>query len=317
MPETRPFGRSGLQISPITLGGNVFGWSADEDTSFAVLDAYVQAGGNVIDTANTYSAWVPGNAGGESEAIIGRWLEARGDDDGLVVATKVGMAGGDQPRGLTRDIIRRAAEESLTRLRLDRIDLYYAHEDDPDTPIEETLRAFDELVREGIVGTIAASNYSGERLAEALAISEREGLPRFEGLQARFNLLDRDAVEGGAGEVCRAGGLAIASYTSLARGFLTGKYRRDRPVPEGVRTPGVTHDYLDERGFAVLDAVDAVATAHSASPAQVALAWIVAQPGMTSALAGATSPDQVRELMGALDVRLAPDEVATLDSAGR
>lgn len=304
-------------MSPITLGGNVFGWSIDEQASHAVLDAFVAAGGTSIDTANTYSAWVPGNAGGESEAIIGRWLETRGGDDGLVVATKVGMAGGEQPKGLSREIIRRAAEESLTRLRLDRIQLYYAHDDDPDTPLEETLRAFDELVREGIVGAIAASNYSAARLAEALEISEREGLARFEGLQPRFNLIDRDDVEGGAGEVCRAHGLGIAAYSSLARGFLTGKYRRDRPLPEGARTPGVARDYLDDRAFAVLDAVDAVAAAHGATPAQVALAWIVAQPGLTSALAGATSPDQVRELMGAQELRLTPDEVARLDAAGR
>ncbi|WP_217914858.1 aldo/keto reductase [Miltoncostaea marina] len=316
MPERRPFGRSGLEISPITLGGNVFGWSADEDASFAVLDAYVEAGGNAVDTANTYSAWVPGNRGGESEVIIGRWLAARGGPGDVVVATKVGMAGGEQPAGLGRDRILRAAEGSLERLGVERIALYYAHEDDPATPLEETLGAFDELVRQGLVGAIAASNYSGPRLAEALAVSEREGLVRFEGLQQRFNLLSRDDLEPGAGDVCRREGLGIAAYSSLARGFLSGKYRRGRPLPASARAAGVAASYLDDRGFAALEAVDAVAAAHGATPSQVALAWILARPGMTTALAGANTPGQVRELMGALDLRLTGDELARLDDAG-
>ena len=316
MPERRPFGRSGLDLSPITLGGNVFGWSADEEASFAVLDAYVEAGGNAVDTANTYSAWVPGNRGGESEAIIGRWLAARGGARGVVVATKVGMAGGEQRAGLGRDTIRRAAEGSLERLGVDRIDLYHAHQDDPATPLEETLRAFDDLVREGLVGAIAASNYSGARLAEALAVSEREGLVRFEGLQQRFNLLSRGDLEPDAGGVCRREGLGMAAYSSLARGFLSGKYRRGRPPPASVRAAGVAASHLDDRAFAALGAVDAVAAAHGATPAQVALAWIVAQPGMTTALAGANTPEQVRELMGALDLRLTGEELASLDAAG-
>lgn len=316
MPERRPFGRSGLEISPLTLGGNVFGWSADEEASFAVLDAYVAGGGNVIDSANTYSWWAPGNRGGESEAIIGRWLAGRDDRDDLVIVSKVGMAGGAQPKGLTRDLVLRAAEGSLRRLGVERIDLYYAHEDDPDTPLEETLGAFDELVRQGLVRAIAASNYPTARLAEALTLSERTGLARFEGLQSRFNLLDRDHLDAPARELCRARGLGVASYYSLARGFLTGKYRRDRPAPDSPRAPAVAGDYLDDRGFAALETLDAIAAAHGdrTTTAQVALAWIMAQPGITSAVASATSTRQVDDLLGALALRLSDREMATLDA---
>ena len=316
MPERRPFGRSGLEISPLTLGGNVFGWSADEETSHAVLDAYVAGGGNVIDSANIYSWWAPGNHGGESEAILGRWLAGRDDRDDLVVVTKIGMAGGAQPKGLTRDLILRGAEASLARLGIDRIDLYYAHEDDPDTPIEETLGAFDELVRQGVVGTIAASNYPTARLAEALIVSERTGLARFEGLQPHFNLLDRDHFDAATRALCRDNDLGVASYFSLARGFLTGKYRRDAPRPETPRAAGVADDYIHDEGFAALDVLDGIAAAHGGdtSIAQVALAWIMAQPEVTSAVASATSPEQVRELMGALEVRLTPAQVAALDA---
>jgi aryl-alcohol dehydrogenase-like predicted oxidoreductase len=318
MPERRPFGGSGLRLAPLCLGGNVFGWSAGEDASFAVLDAYVEAGGNVIDTANVYSAWAPGNRGGESESIIGRWIAGRGGHDDVVVATKVGMAGGpDQPKGLTRDTIRRGAEESLARLGVDRIDLYYAHEDDAETDLAETMTAFDELVREGLVGTVAASNYPADRLREALAASERDGLVRFEGLQPAYNLLQRDQIEGGAGEVCREHGLGVASYSALARGFLTGKYRPGGELPASPRSKGVAQDFLNDRGFAVLAAVDAVAEAHDATPAQVSLAWVMARPGITCAIASATSPQQVQELAGAMELTLGADDMAALDAAGR
>jgi aryl-alcohol dehydrogenase-like predicted oxidoreductase len=318
MPGLRPFGASGLRLSPLCLGGNVFGWTADEDTSFAVLDVYVAAGGNVIDSANIYSWWGRGNQGGESEAIVGRWIAGRGGHDDVVVASKVGMAGGpDQPKGLTRDKIRRGAEESLARLGVDRIDLYYAHEDDPETDLAETMAAFDELVRDGLVGTVAASNYPAERLREALAVSERDGLVRFEGLQPAYNLLQRDQLEGGAGEVCREHGLGVASYFALARGFLTGKYRPGGELPASPRSTGVAQDFLNDRGFAVLAAVDAVAEAHDATPAQVSLAWVMAQPGITCAIASATSPGQVRELAGAMALTLRADDLAALDAAGR
>jgi aryl-alcohol dehydrogenase-like predicted oxidoreductase len=318
MPERRPFGGSGLRFSPLCLGGNVFGWSAGEDASFAVLDAYVEAGGNVLDTANVYSAWVPGNRGGESESIIGRWIAGRGGNDDVVVATKVGMAGGpDQPKGLTRDKIRQGLEDSLGRLGLDRVDLLYAHEDDADTDLAETMGAFDELVREGVVGAVAASNYPAERLAEALDVSARDGLVRFEGLQPAYNLLQRDQLDDGVLDVCREHGLGVASYFGLARGFLTGKYRPGAELPATPRSAGVARDFLNERGFAALEVVDEVAGAHGATPAQVSLAWVMARPGITSAIASATSPEQVRELAGAMDLTLTAEEMDRLDATGR
>jgi aryl-alcohol dehydrogenase-like predicted oxidoreductase len=315
MAPRRPFGRSGLEVSPLCLGGNVFGWSADEEASHAVLDAYVAAGGNAIDSANVYSGWVPGHEGGESEAIIGRWLASRGGHDDIVVATKVGMAGGVHPKGLTRDHILRGAEGSLRRLGIPRIDLYYAHEDDPETPLAQTLAAFGELLDQGLVGAIAASNYPAGRLAEALEISAREGLPRFEGLQEGYNLVDRERYEGDLEDLCRREGLGVAAYFALARGFLSGKYRPGAPVPEGARAATVARAYLDERGFRVLAAVEEVAAVHGATAAQVALAWVMARPGMTCAVASATSVEQVRELVGAMDLALAEDDVRALDAA--
>ena len=315
MAPRRPFGRSGLEVSPLCLGGNVFGWSADEETSQAVLDAYVAAGGNAVDSANVYSGWVAGNKGGESEAIIGRWLASRGGHDDIVIATKVGMAGGVHPKGLTRDHVLRGAEGSLRRLGVARIDLYYAHEDDPETPLAETLAAFGELVDQGLVGAIAASNYPAGRLAEALEVSAREGLPRFEGLQEGYNLMDRGRYEGELEELCRREGLGVAAYFALARGFLSGKYRPGAPVPDSARAATVARAYLNERGFRVLAAVDEVAAAHGATAAQVALAWVMARPGMTCAVASATSVEQVRELAGAMDLALAEDEVRRLDAA--
>lgn len=316
MDTRRPFGRSPLRLSTLCLGGNVFGWSADEDASLAVLDAYVAAGGNVIDSADIYSAWVPGNAGGESERIVGRWLASRDVPADVVVATKVGMAGGpDQPKGLTRDGILRRVEASLERLGVDRIALYYAHEDDPGTPLEETLRTFDELVRQGVVGTIAASNYPVGRLREALEISAREGLARFEGYQPPLNVLDRDGYDDEVRALCASEDIGVAAYFALARGFLTGKYRRGDALPDTPRAAGVSRSYLDDRGFAALDAVEAVAAAHDATPAQVALAWVIAQPGVTCAIASATTVAQVRELAGAMTLTLEPDEVARLDAA--
>ena len=315
MAPRRPFGRSGLEVSPLCLGGNVFGWSADEETSHAVLDAYVAAGGNAVDSANVYSGWVSGNEGGESEAIIGRWLASRGGHDDIVIATKVGMAGGVHPKGLTRDHLLRGAEGSLRRLGVARIDLYYAHEDDPETPLAETLAAFGELVDQGLVGAIAASNYPAGRLAEALEVSAREGLPRFEGLQEGYNLMDRGGYEGELEELCRREGLGVAAYSALAQGFLSGKYRPGAPVPDSARAATVARAYLNERGFRVLAAVDEVAAAHGATAAQVALAWVMARPGMTCAVASATSVEQVRELAGAMDLALAEDEVRRLDAA--
>lgn len=310
---TRPLGSSGLRVSPLVLGGNVFGWGADEDASFAVLDAYVAAGGTTVDTADNYSAWVPGNQGGESEALIGRWLRSRGRRDDLVIATKVGMGGGRMPRGLGRDQIRAGIEGSLERLGIDRVDVYYAHEDDLDTPLEETVRALDEIVREGLVTAVAASNYPAPRLAEALRIARREGLNGFVALQPHFNLIDRAGFEGEVEAVCRDNGLGVLAYFGLARGFLTGKYRPGGAVPAGPRAAGVQRDYFTPAGWAALAAVEEVAAAHAASPAQVALAWLMGRPGITSAIASATTPAQVRELMGAVALELSPEARERLD----
>ena len=315
MEERRPFGSTGLEVSPLCLGGNVFGWSADRDASFAVLDAYVEAGGNFIDTAEVYSGWVPGNEGGESEAIIGDWLAGdRGAD--LVIATKVGFPGGRYDQSLSRDRILRSCEESLQRLKMERIPLYYAHLDDPDTPLEETLAAFGELVDQGLVGAIASSNYSADRLRRALEISEERALPRFGGHQPHYNLLDRGGYEGELEELCRERELGVAVYFALARGFLTGKYRPGDAVPDTPRAAGVTRDYFNDRGFAMLEVLDEIAAAHDASPAQISLAWLMQRPGITAAVASATSPAQLAETLAAADIELTPDEFARLDAAG-
>jgi len=317
LSDRRALGASGLEVSPLCLGGNVFGWAADEAASFAVLDAYIALGGNFIDTANIYSAWVPGNRGGESEVIIGRWLAARGRPDDLVIATKVGMAGGPLfPKGLTRAQIRDGAEQSLRRLGVERIDLFWAHEDDLETTFEETMGAFDELVREGLVGAVAASNIPAGRLAEALQVSDAAGVARYTAVQPHFNLLDRAGYAGDLEDLCRAEGLGVTPYFALARGFLAGKYRPGAPLPDTPRAPGVERDYMNERGWNMLAEVERVAEAHGATAAQVALAWLMARPGITSPIASATTPDQLRELAGAADVALTADQYHALDAAG-
>lgn len=311
---TRPLGDSGLHVSPLVLGGNVFGWGADEDTSFAVLDAYVAAGGTTIDTADNYSAWVPGNEGGESETVIGRWLAARGRRDDVVICSKVGMGGGRMPVGLTRDLIRSGVEGSLQRLGVDRIDLYYAHQDDPGTPLSETMAAFDELVREGLVGAVAASNYSAARLAEALRVSDEGGLTRFVALQPHLNVIDRGGFDADTEALCAARELGVLAYFGLARGFLSGKYRPDGAVPDSPRAAGVQRDYFTPTGWAALAAVEEIAAAHGATASQVALAWLIGRPHITSAIASSTSPEQVRELMGAVTLTLTAAERARLDA---
>ena len=316
LSDRRDLGPSGLRVSPLCLGGNVFGWAADEEASFAVLDAYVAAGGNFVDTANIYSGWVPGNEGGESETIIGRWLASRGRPDDLVIATKVGMATGKFPKGLRRDQIRAGIEGSLERLGLDRVDLFWAHEDDAETTFHETMGAFDELVSEGLVGAVAASNIPAGRLAEALQVSEAEGLVAYTAVQPHFNLLDRAGYSGDLEELCRARGLGVTPYFALARGFLAGKYRQGEPLPDTPRAPGVERDYMNDRGWHMLAAVEEIAAAHGATAAQVALAWLMARPGVTSPIASATTPEQLRELAGAADVTLSQQEYDRLDAAG-
>ncbi len=302
-----------LDVFELCLGGNVFGWTLDEAGSFAVLDAYVQAGGNFIDTADSYSAFAPGNSGGESETIIGRWMASRGNRDQLVIATKVGSL--DGVKGLSAATIRRAAESSLARLQTDRIDLYYAHRDDPQVPQEETLRAFDELVREGRVRHIGASNFSAERLESARELSAREGLAAYVALQPHYNLLERAGYEGEERAVCERRRIACVPYFGLARGFLTGKYRPGGPEIDSPRAAGVRDAYANESGWAVLAVLDRVAEAHGVPVAAVALAWLRAQPTVVAPIASATSPEQLAELVASTTVTITDDEVARLTAA--
>ena len=313
-PPRRRLGASGLEVAPLALGGNVFGWTADEASSFRVLDAFVEAGYNLIDTADTYSIWVPGHRGGESETIVGNWLRASGRREEVLLATKVGMDMGPGGKGLSGEHIARSAADSLHRLRTDRIDLYQAHEDDPSTPLEETLGAFAELVRAGRVRAIGASNYTAPRLRAALRCSAEQGLPRFECLQPRYNLMDRAAYEGPLAPVCRSEHLGVLAYAALASGFLTGKYRSRADLgqsPRGVRAEA----RLNERGLRILAALDAVAGRTASSPAAVALAWLMGRPGLTAPIASARSVEQLQPILEAGTLRLSGEDVRTLDAA--
>jgi aryl-alcohol dehydrogenase-like predicted oxidoreductase len=308
---TIALGSTGLAVSPLCLGGNVFGWTADEEGSAAVLDAYVAAGGNFIDTADGYGDWVEGNPRGMSEQIIGRWMAARGTRDDLVIATKVGRAQG--MRGLAAGTIRTGAEESLRRLQTDRIDLYYAHADDPETPLAETMGAFDALIREGKVLHVAASNYTAPRLAEALHVSEREGFARYVALQPEYNLVSRSEYEGELQDLCVAEGLACLPYSALASGFLTGKYRAGGPDVESARSASA-RKHLDGDGH-VLAVLDEVAAAHSTTVSAVALAWLRAQPGVTAPIASARTPEQLAELLPMADLDLSAEELQRLSAS--
>jgi aryl-alcohol dehydrogenase-like predicted oxidoreductase len=296
-----------LDVFPLCLGGNVFGWTADEEASFAVLDAYAEAGGNFIDTADIY-------ASGESEKILGRWLARRGRRDDMVIATKVGMGAAPERGNLKAATIRAAAEGSLKSLGVDHIDLYYAHRDDLGTPVEETLAAFDDLVREGKVRHIAASNYEAPRLAAALKISDTEGLARFVALQPNYNLVVRDEFEGDLADLCARENIGVMPYFGLARGFLTGKYRPGGPEGDSPRAKRA-REHLDERGIAVLGVLDEVAAAHDTSVASVALAWLLAQPTVVAPIASARNTEQLADLLAIADLRLTADEVDRLTSA--
>jgi aryl-alcohol dehydrogenase-like predicted oxidoreductase len=309
----RTLGHGGLTTPPLILGGNVFGWTADQATSLSILDAFLAGGGRMVDTADGYSSWVPGNKGGESESIIGAWLRTRGRRDDVLIATKVG-AEMNGTRGLAPDRIAAAAEASLRRLGTDRIDLYFAHYDDPDTPLDDSLEAFDRLIQAGKVRAIGASNYGADRLEQALDISAAKGLAAYSVLQPEFNLLERSAFEGPLQDLCVARGIAATPYYGLASGFLTGKYRSKADVAGKARGARVGK-YLNERGLGVLKALDTVAAEAGATPAQVALAWLAAQRAVAAPIASATSVGQVEELLGAMRLSLSADQLAVLDAA--
>lgn len=310
----RPLGNSSLSVAPLAFGGNVFGWSADEKRSFELLDTFVDAGFNLVDTADVYSAWVPGNRGGESETIIGKWLaQGGGRRDKVVIATKV--AKWAEHPGLSPMNIRQAVEGSLKRLQTDHIDLYQAHEDDASVPLADTLGAFGRLIEEGKVRAIGASNYSADRLADALAVSKQHHLPRYETVQPEYNLVSRDGYEAELEPLARRENLGVIPYYGLASGFLTGKYRSEADLAKSSARGGAVKKFLNPKGLGVLAALDQIATAHQATPAQVALAWIMARPGLTAPIASATSVEQLRELLAAAELKLGAEEIATLDRA--
>jgi len=311
--KQRPLGKSALSIAPLAFGGNVFGWSADEKRSFELLDAFVDAGFNLIDTADVYSAWVPGNRGGESETIIGKWLKQSGKRNRVVIATKVGKWT-DQP-GLSPVNIMQAVDSSLKRLQTDHIDLYQAHEDDASTPLAETLEAFARLIESGKVRVIGASNYSADRLAEALKVSREYNLPRYESLQPDYNLIDRTGYEKDLEPLIRSENIGVINYYSLASGFLSGKYRSESDLAKSSVRGGAVKKYLNPRGMQILAALDEVASTHHAKPAQVALAWLMARPDITAPIASATSVEQLHELVGAAELSLSDNEIARLNSA--
>lgn len=312
--EYRPLGNSGLEIAPLVFGGNVFGWGADEKTSFALLDAFVDHGFNAIDTADTYSRWIAGHTGGESETIIGNWLKKSGKCAQVVIATKVGSDMG-KGRTLKRDYVLRAAEACLKRLQVDCIDLLQTHFDDKVTPVEETLEAYAALIAQGKVRAIGASNYSPERLIAALEASKRLALPHYESLQPHYNLYDRADFETNYAELCRREGLGVITYYSLSAGFLTGKYRVPADADKSKTRGNRVRRYLDARGLRILGALDEVAALHDATPARISLAWLMAQPAVTAPIASATNLEQLNDIMRAPEINLTPDDMAALDAA--
>ncbi|WP_326541708.1 aldo/keto reductase [Pseudorhodoferax sp.] len=313
--QLRPLGATGIAIAPVVFGGNVFGWTIDEATSFSVLDAFVDAGFNAIDTADVYSRWATGNQGGESETIIGKWLKARPSRrDQVVLFTKVGSDMGLGKRSLAASWIERAVDDSLRRLGVERIDLYFSHWPDPDTPHEETLGAYARLQAAGKVRAIGASNYDAALLGDALAVARRQGLPAYQVLQPEYNLADRASYEGPLRDLCLREGLGVVTYYSLASGFLSGKYRSPADLAGSARGKGVAK-YLNPRGTAILAALDTVAEAHGATPAEVALAWLIAREGVTAPIASATSVRQVESFARAAALQLAPTQIAALDAA--
>lgn len=311
----RKLGNSGIEVLPLMLGGNVFGWTIDEAQSFGVLDAFAGRGFDFIDTADIYSRWAPGHAGGESETILGRWMKARGNRSRMIIATKCGFEMGPGKKGLSRKYLVEAAEASLKRLQTDYIDLYQSHTEDPETPLEETMGAYAELIRSGKVRAVGASNYSAPRLEAALETSARLGVPRYESLQPNYNLYDRAGYEDALEPLCRKHGLGVIPYYSLASGFLTGKYRSEADASKSARGAGVVKKYLNDRGFRILKALDEVSATCGATPASVALAWLIARPGITAPIASATTPEQLNDLLKAVDLKLDPAAIDQLTRA--
>ena len=314
--QMRRIGRSPLEIAPIVFGGNVLGWTVDETNAFKILDAFVEAGFNAIDTADTYSRWIPGNKGGESETIIGKWLkQGGGRRERVLIFTKVGHEMAPDKKGLSRRYIKAEVEESLKRLQIETIDLYQSHRDDVSVPMQETLETYAELIKEGKVRAIGASNFTAARVREALETAEAHDLPRYECLQPRFNLYDRADFEGELEQLCLKENIAVIPYYGLASGFLTGKYRSPADFSKSERGSRMG-DYLNPRGRRILAALDEVGAAHGVNLAAVALAWLIARPSITAPIASATSVDQLRDFAAAAELRLSPSEIARLDAAG-
>jgi aryl-alcohol dehydrogenase-like predicted oxidoreductase len=312
--KTRKLGGSSLEVSPICLGGNVFGWTADEPTSFGILDEFVGAGFDFIDTADVYSRWVPGHKGGESEIVLGNWFKRSGKRKKVILATKVGIELAPDKKGLSKAYILRAVEDSLERLQTDYIDLYQSHIDDASVPLEETLGAYDQLIKQGKVRAIGASNYSAERLAESLKVSKEHGLPRYECLQPHYNLYERAGYETDLEPLCLKEGIGVIPYFALASGFLTGKYRSESDLAKGPRGQMVKK-YLEARGFRILAALDEVAAKLHSTPGKVAIAWLIARPSITAPIASATSVEQLKDLVDAANLSLDADSIKTLDAA--
>ena len=312
--QHRRLGHTDLEVAPLVFGANVFGWTADKKTSFDLLDRFVAAGLNAVDTADVYSAWAPGNKGGESETIFGEWIKARGKRSSVVVITKVGSPMGPGKKGLRAKYIEEAVEASLKRLQIETIDLYLSHWPDPETPYEETLGAYAKLIKAGKIRWCGASNLNAEQLRAALDASKAKGLPRYEVLQPEYNLYDRASYDGALRDLCIAEEIGVITYFSLAKGFLSGKYRSEADLGQSPRGGGVKA-YLNPRGFHILDALDAVAKAHKAKPAEIALAWIIQRAGVTAPIASATSPAQLESLVAATKISLSAADVATLDQA--
>jgi len=312
--EKRELGKSGIKVNPVAFGGNVFGWTIDEKTSFELLDTFVDSDLDFIDTADVYSAWKPGNKGGESETIIGNWLKKSGKRDKVIIATKVGKPMGPDKKGLSKAYITQAVEASLKRLQTDYIDLYQSHDDDKDTPLTETLATYTDLIKQGKVRAIGASNYTADRLEQALEISETTGLAAYQSLQPEYNLYDREGYEKDLEGVCKQYGLGVINYYSLASGFLTGKYRSEADLSKSQRGQGVKK-YLNDRGFRILKALDEVAVNYKSTPASIALAWVIARPGITAPIASATSTKQLKSIIDATQLNLDDDSIKLLNDA--